>query len=68
MDPIKIEATSKNFDKILSIVSEVLEKNKDLILPPSPLYASIDGIIGYTAVQPTTHSEDGFKRTIPNRR
>ena len=65
MDPIKIDSTSKNFDKILSIVSEVLEKNKDLILPPSPLYASIDGLIGYTAVQPTTHSEDGFKRTIP---
>jgi hypothetical protein len=65
MDPIKIDSTSKNFDKILSIVSEVLEKNKDLILPPSPLYASIDGLIGYTAVQPTTHSKDGFKRTIP---
>jgi hypothetical protein len=65
MDPIKIDSTSKNFDKILSIVSEVLEKNKYLILPPSPLYASIDGLIGYTAVQPTTHSEDGFKRTIP---
>ena len=65
MDPIKIDSTSKNFDKILSIVSEILEKNKDLILPPSPLYASIDGLIGYTAVQPTTHSEDGFKRTIP---
>lgn len=51
MDPIRINVSSKYFDRMLSIVSDVTYMHKDEILEPSCLYERIeDGLYGYTPV------------------